>query len=352
VCGTARASQSMRSQTVRYLCDASAVSRPTTRVLAFLELLQDHPGLGGRELAARLEVQPRTIRRYAVKLQELGIPVEAERGRAGGYRLRPGFRLPPLMLDDDEATAVTLGLLAARRLGLAGAGETGAAVDRALAKILRVLPGPLRERALAVHEAVGFVAPGGREPEPAPTELVLALAQAIRRHRRVRVRHVAAGGHETVRDVDPFGVVGHAGRWYVVGHDGLRAALRTFRVDRLTSVHELSGPAGVASEPPPGFDAVAHVVQTLARGAWRHEVEVILHTTPDAAGRWIGPTTGELSEHADGTLLRVRAEKLGGMAQMLAGLGFPFTVIAPDALRDEIAALAERLQASAAREAS
>jgi predicted DNA-binding transcriptional regulator YafY len=339
----------MRSQTVLYLCDAPSVSRPTTRVLAFLELLQDHPGMGGRELAARLEVEPRTIRRYAVKLQELGIPVEAERGRAGGYRLRPGFRLPPLMLDDDEATAVTLGLLAARRLGLAGAGETAAAVDRALAKILRVLPGPLRERALAVHEAVGFIPPGGREPEPAPTDAVLALAQAIRRHRRVRVRHVSAGGHETVRAVDPFGVVGHAGRWYVVGHDALRGALRTFRVDRLTGVEELAGPAGAASDPPPDFDAAAHVVRTLARGAWRHEVEVVLHTTPEAARRWIGPTTGDLSEHPDGTLLRVRAENLDGMAQMLAGLGFGFTVITPDALRDEVVALAERLSASAAR---
>src|SRR5437868_11899488 len=122
------------------------MTRPATRVLAFLELLQDRPGLGGRELAERLEIQPRTVRRYATALRELGIPVEAERGRAGGYRLRPGFRMPPLMLDSDEATAVTLGLLAARRYGVA---STEPAVERALAKILRVLPGALRERAMA-----------------------------------------------------------------------------------------------------------------------------------------------------------------------------------------------------------
>jgi predicted DNA-binding transcriptional regulator YafY len=309
-------------------------------VLAFLELLQDHPGMGGQELADRLEVQPRTIRRYATRLQELGIPVEAERGRAGGYRLRPGYRLPPLMLDDDEATAVTLGLLAARRFGM---GATEPAVDRALAKILRVLPGPLRERALAVHEAVGFTPPV-RDPEPAPTETVLALAQAIRRQRRVRLRHRSADGEETSREVDPFGVVHHAGRWYLSAHDHLRDDLRTFRVDRLLAVAERPERAA----PPEGFDAVDHVTRTLARGGWRHEVEVILHTSPDDARRRIGPTVGALAAHpGGGVVLRVRAERLDGMAQMLAGLGWAFTVVRPAALRDEVVALAQRLTAGA-----
>jgi predicted DNA-binding transcriptional regulator YafY len=332
----------MRSQTVRYLWQAGAVSRPTTRVLAFLELLQDHPGLGGRELADRLEVEPRTIRRYATRLQELGIPVEAERGRAGGYRLRPGFRLPPLMLDDDEATAVTLGLLAARRLGVEDAEP---AVDRALAKILRVLPARLRERALALHEAVGFTLPP-REPAPAPTETVLALAQAVRRRRRIRLRHRAQDGRETTREADPFGVVHHAGRWYLAAHDHLRGELRTFRVDRLLDVEE----QGARTEPPAGFDPVDHVTRTLAQGGWRHAVEVVLHTTAEEARRRIGPAVGDLTAHPDGMLLRVRAERLEGMAQMLAGLGWDFTVLEPPELRDEVAALAGRLAASAGRE--
>jgi predicted DNA-binding transcriptional regulator YafY len=326
---------------VRYLWEAAAVSRPTTRVLAFLELLQDHPGLGGRELADRLEVQPRTIRRYAAALQELGIPVEAERGRAGGYRLRPGFRLPPLMLGDDEAIAVTLGLLAVRRLGVA---RTEPAVDGALAKVLRVLPAPLRERALALHEAVAFTAPG-RESEPAPSEIVLALAQAVRRRRRVRLRHRSADGRETTREADPLGVVHHAGRWYLAAHDHLRDDLRTFRVDRILAVDERPEPA----EPPAGFDAVEHVTRTLAVGGWRHEVEVVLHTTLEDARQRIPPTVGDLAPREQGdVVLRVRAERLDGMAQLLAGLGAPFTVVGPPELRDEVVALAGRLAASAA----
>jgi predicted DNA-binding transcriptional regulator YafY len=326
------------------------MSRPTTRVLAFLELLQDHPGLGAAELARRLEVGPRTIRRYAVALQELGIPVEAQRGRAGGYRLRPGFRMPPLMLDDAEATAVTLGLLAARRLGLE---STEPAVDAALAKLLRVLPGPLRERAHALSDAIAFTPPP-QDRTPAPTESVLALARAMRRRRRVRVRHRAAAGagagaRETVRDVDPYGVVGHAGRWYLAGHDHLRGELRTFRVDRLVAIDELAGVA--AQAPPEGFDPADHVLRALAVGGWRHRVEVLLHVAPDAARRLVGPAVGELEPAGDATLLRVRAERLDGMARMLAGLGAPFTVLEPPALRDEVRALAAALAASAERAA-
>jgi len=316
------------------------MSRPATRILAFLELLQDHPGIGGRELAQRLEVEPRTIRRYAVKLQELGIPVEAERGRAGGYRLRPGYRLPPLMFADDEATAVTLGLLAARRLGAA---EEQDAVDRALAKVLRVLPAPVRERALALHEAVAFTAPG-REPEPAPTEMVLSVADAVRRRRRLRIRHRDAAGRATTREIDPYGLVHHRGRWYVAAHDGLRDAPRTFRADRIEHAAVLPTPA---TPPPDGFDATEHVLETLAVGGWRHAVDVVLHTTPDAARARIGPGVAELRPVGDGVLLRTRVERLDGMARFLAGLDLPFTVVRPPELTDELRTLAERILRSA-----
>src|SRR5215208_7534506 len=115
---------------------------PATRLLAFLEILQDRPFVTGQELAERLEVDLRTVRRYAAAVQQLGFPVEGERGPAGGYRLRPGYKLPPLMLSEDEATAVVLGLAAARRLGL---GDADGA-DGALVKIHRVLPDALRRR--------------------------------------------------------------------------------------------------------------------------------------------------------------------------------------------------------------
>jgi predicted DNA-binding transcriptional regulator YafY len=317
------------------------MSRPATRVLAFLELLQDHPGLGGRELAARLEIQPRTVRRYATALRELGIPVETERGRAGGYRLRPGFRMPPLMLDADEATAVTLGLLAARRYGMA---STEPAVDRALAKILRVLPGTLRDRALALHETVAFTSPL-REPEPAPAESVLTLAQATRRRRRVWIQYRARDGRASTREIDPFGIVHHAGRWYLVGHDQLRADLRTFRIDRILALQQRPERA---QPPPEGFNAAEHVARMLARGVWTHGVEVILHTTHEHASRRIGPTMGELVPHPDGrVLLRTSVDHLAAMARYLAGLGWAFTVLHPPELRDEVLALAARLAASA-----
>jgi predicted DNA-binding transcriptional regulator YafY len=318
------------------------MSRPATRVLAFLELLQDHPGLGGRELAERLETQPRTIRRYATALRELGIPVEAERGRAGGYRLRPGFRMPPLMLDSDEATAVTLGLLAARRYGIA---STEPAVERALAKILRVLPGALRERAMALHETVEFT-PAFRPPTPAPADTVLTLARAISRTRQIEMRYRSHDCRETSRELDPFGIVHHAGRWYVVGHDHLRNDLRTFRLDRILEVAERSEPA---ASPPDGFDAVQHVARMFARGVWRYDVEVILHTDMESARRRIPHPMGELSSHPNGVLLSTSAERLDAMARSIAGLPWSFTVAHPPELRDELAALADRLAESAAR---
>jgi predicted DNA-binding transcriptional regulator YafY len=319
------------------------VSRPATRLLAMLELLQDRPGVGGRELAERLEVDPRTVRRYAVKLQELGIPVEAERGRLGGYRLRPGFRLPPLMLRDDEATAVVLGLVAAQRLGLATAAP---AVDGALAKVARVLPAALRERTRALQETLGFTRPAPDAPAPG-TDAVLTLAEATRRRRRVRVRYAPWRGEEGERDLDPYGLVVHGGRWYLAAHEHLRGEVRTFRVDRVRSV-ELRPEA---TAPPEGFDAVAHVARSLARVPWTWEVEVVLEAPMEEVQRRLSPTMAELEPAAGGVLARMRAERLDGAAAMLAGLGWPFRVLRPAELRAEVRALAERLAACAEREA-
>src|SRR5919108_2629067 len=162
---------------------------PATRLLAFLEILQDRPFVTGAELAERLEVDGRTVRRYATQVQELGFPVEGERGPAGGYRLRPGYKLPPLMLTEDEATAVVLGLHAARRLGLPTS-------DEALAKIHRVLPARLRARTESL-ENVAFTAPTGIAPA---SETALTLADAAERKRRVTARYTSHGGEETRRD--------------------------------------------------------------------------------------------------------------------------------------------------------
>src|SRR5918996_2473463 len=178
----------------------------TDRVLELLEALQDRPAVSGPELATRLGVDTRTVRRDVESLRSLGIPVEAERGPAGGYRLRPGYRMPPLMLTEAEATAVALGLITARRDGLDA--------DGALAKIHRVLPDKVRLRVEALEQTLGFTGTAHEAMAPRGEHLLL-LAEAARRGRRVRARYTASDGFDSERELSPWGVVAHQARWYV-----------------------------------------------------------------------------------------------------------------------------------------
>ncbi len=170
---------------------------PTTRVLTVLELLQAHGRLSGPELAARLEVNARTIRHYITLLQDLGIPVEAERGRHGAYRLRPGFKLPPLMFTEEEAVALTLGLLAARRLGLTAAAP---ATEGALAKVEHVLPDAVRAQVQALQSALTIEAPAAYVA-PA-SSVVVTFGTAAQQRQRVRIAYRSWGGEATERAVD------------------------------------------------------------------------------------------------------------------------------------------------------
>ena len=311
------------------------MSHPTTRVLAMLELLQARHRLTGAELASRLGVDQRTIRRYAGRLAGLGIPVTAERGRYGGYRLMPGYRLPPLMLTDDEAAAVVIGLLAAEHLGHPVAG-----IATALAKIGRVLPTALHERVEALRQTLGFTQRQLRPAVTPDTGTVLALAQAASQHQRVQIRYRSFAGQDSERDLDPYGLVLHSGRWYVTGLDSQSGQVRTFRVDRVVSAR----PSGARFNPPGDFDPRDHVARSLAAVPYAHEIEVVLATTYEEARRRIPPAAGTLAETDGGILLTARAERLDGAAVMLAGLGWPFTVRRPAALNDEVRALAGRLQ--------
>jgi predicted DNA-binding transcriptional regulator YafY len=318
------------------MCFTSDVLEPSARLLDLLEILQARPLTTGRELADRLEVDRRTVRRYIEALQELGIPVEGQRGVGGGYRMRPGFRLPPLMLTEDDAVAVVLGLLAAGRLG--------ADVEDALAKIHRVLPDALRRRVEALEATLAFTeAP----PPAAPVrgDAALRLAEAIRRRRRLSARYRTFAGKESERELSPHGLVVHSGRWYLAAFDHGRDDLRTFRVDRMSRVT-------VADEgalpPPDGFDAVAEVSRSLARVPWNWEVEVLLDLAVDQAAERIPATLGELIETEDGTLLRMRVGSLEWMAGVLAGLDCPFAIRRPEELRESVRKLAERLTGSVA----
>ena len=311
------------------------MSHPTTRVLAMLELLQARRQLSGAELAAGLGVDQRTVRRYALRLADLGIPVTAERGRYGGYRLLPGYRLPPLMLTDDEAAAVVIGLLAAERLGQPVAG-----ISTALAKIQRVLPAALSERVAALRQTLDFTQHQRKPAVAADTGTVLTLATAASQHQRVRLRYRSHAEQDSERDLDPYGLVLHSGRWYVTGRDGKSGELRTFRVDRVSEALL----SGVSFDPPAGFDPVQHVTRSLAAVPYAHEIEVVLATTLANAQRRIPPTVATLAETEGGVLLTGHAEHLPGLAAMLAGLGWPFTVRRPAALRDEVRALSDRLR--------
>ena len=315
------------------------MASPTSRLLELLELLQARPLTTGREVADLLGIDARTVRRYVGVLQELGIPVEGQRGVGGGYRIRPGYRLPPLMLGDEEAVAVVLGLLATRAAGPDGG---SAVVDDALAKINRVLPTPLRRQVEALEETLTFTTTTGGAP--ADSGAVLLLADAIRRRRRLRTAYRSFTGEESEREVSPHGLVAHSGRWYLAAHDHLRDDLRTFRVDRMWRT-ELGADAAVP--PPEGFDAVAHVTRSLAGVPWRWAVEVLLDLPVDEAAKRIPATLAELSDDPGGTLLRMRVESLDWMATVLAGLGCGFTILRPDELRTSVRALAERLVAHA-----
>ena len=311
---------------------------PTTRVLAVLELLQAHQRMSGPELAERLEVDLRTVRRYVTMLQDLGIPVEAERGRYGGYRLRPGYKLPPLMLTDDEALAVTLGLQAARRLGLAVAAP---AVEGALAKVERVLPPAVRRRVAAVQETLVIDITPRREQPTSAT--VVALSAAADERRRVWLRYASARGEETERAVDPYGLVYLNGRWYVAGHCHLRHDLRVFRLDRIVQVE----PRAESFVRPPDFDSLAFVHRSLATMPETWRIEVLLQTSLEDAQIRVPPHAATLEETPDGVVLRDYADSLEWMARSLVGLGCPFVVREPPELRDALRDLAGRVAATA-----
>jgi predicted DNA-binding transcriptional regulator YafY len=312
---------------------------PTARLLELLELLQAQTLTTGTEIADRLRVDRRTVRRYISALHELGIPIEGQRGVGGGYRIRPGYRLPPLMLDDDEAVVVALGVVAAGHLGLAGSSES---LEGALAKIHRVLPDGLRRRVEALEATLDFTtsAPTGA---PVTGEMVLLLAEAIRRRRRLRLSYRSFAGEVTRRELSPHGLVVHSGRWYLAAHDHGRDDMRTFRVDRMRRAAVAKQPA-VA--PPEGFDAVTYISRSLARTPWRHEVEVLLDLALDEATRRLPATLAELVEADGGTLLRMRVGSLDWMAGILAGLDCSFAIHEPEELRASVRAVADRLVSS------
>lgn len=315
------------------------MSHPLTRVLTLLELLQSHAGVTGSELAGRLGTDTRTVRRYVAHLRDLGIPVEAERGRYGGYRLARGYRMPPLVLTNDEALAVVVGLLAAERLGMSMITPANAG---ALAKIERVLPHGLREPLAAMRETLSFTANPVTAQAP-ETGVLLALAQASRARTTVGISYLSWRQDQTERDLDPYGVVFHRGRWYAVGRDHRHDSLRTFRIDRIASVAARTQ----TFTAPDGFDPVTYLASALARVPYRWDVEVLIHGPLDDIARRLPRSAVTLTAGTAGVLMNAQAERLDGMARLLASLEWPFTIRRPGELRQALKDLAGQLAAAA-----
>lgn len=307
---------------------------PTTRLLTILELLQSHGEISGVDLAARLEVDVRTIRRYITMLQDMAIPIESERGRHGCYRLRPGYKLPPLMLSGSEALAVTLGLVMTRRLGL---GIDPVSVEGALAKMERILPIELSQQARAVEDVLVVETP---LPDLGPdSETVIQLSLAVQLQSRVWIKHGSILGNETERSIDPYGLLYRNGYWYTAGYCHLRQALRAFRLDRIASVRLEED----TFERPADFDILAYVEEAIANtpGAW--QVDVLLHTTVDEACVMIPRALGTPKQTAEGVLLCCPVQDLNWFAYFLARLDCPLQVLGPPEAREALQHLVEKI---------
>ncbi|MFC9435364.1 helix-turn-helix transcriptional regulator [Nocardia sp. NPDC057030] len=320
--------------------------RPIARVLTLLELLQAGGTRTVAELAGRLEVDERTVRRYVDHLLDLDVPVESVRGRYGGYRLAPGYRMPPLMLSDDEALAVLLGLVAGRRAGLLTA--TDAASETAAAKIRRVLPDRLGRKLDAVLGTLAFTAPPAASAAP-ETTVLLTIADAVRRHWPISVRYTAADGRRSERTLHPYGLVAHSGRWYVTGADPAIGEDRTLRVDRITEARTLPG----SFDAPTGFDPAQSLLTGLATARYRYEVALRVQGTAEQirtrlpAGLAIVTESPSASDAQPWSRVELRAERLDWLPAVLASLDLPFVIEQPAELRPLVLAFADRLTKSA-----
>lgn len=315
------------------------MQKTSGRVLELLGLLQSRVEWTAPELAARLGVTERTVRNDVTRLRELGYPVDGLRGRTGHYRLGVGAKLPPLLLDDEEAVAVAVGL---RTLtGVAGFEESG---GRALTKLEHVLPDRLRRRVTSLRDATeaGPVNTDSNVEDPEVDAGVLAeIADAIRDHRGLRAFYGAAGSGEEERvEIEPYRLVAWQRRWFVVGRSPATGDWAPYRVDWLT----LRLPGGRAFTPAelPG-DLTELVVREVARTGWAVHARLVIDAAPDEVLARINPAVGVVEPLPDGRCVLVTGgDSLEIVAVWIGMLGIDFTVESPAALVDHLRVLADR----------
>ena len=318
------------------------MANTSARMLRLLSLLQTHRYWPGGELAGRLEVSPRTLRRDVDRLRELGYPVDANRGAAGGYQLQAGAAMPPLLLDDEEAVAIAIGLRTAAAGAVAGFEETSV---RALAKVIQLLPPRLRRRIDALQ---AMTAPGVFGGGPTLDATVLTtIAMACRAEERLRFGYQAREADPTTRHVEPHRLVALGRRWYLMAWDLDRADWRSFRVDRATDP-AMTGARFRPRDIPDG-DPVTWLRSRLRAMPNRYDVSVRLQADPDrvraVVGHWAA--VEPLPESAVASRLRMSVDDLGWPVMVLGVLGVPFTIESPPELRERVRAAGETLLAGA-----
>ncbi|MEV6908999.1 YafY family protein [Amycolatopsis sp. NPDC051071] len=308
----------------------------SARLLRLLSLLQTPRDWTGAELADRLEVSARTIRNDVERLRALGYPVNATRGSVGGYRLGAGAELPPLLLDDEEAVAVAIGLRTAAGGTIAGIEETSL---RALAKLEQVLPSRLRRRVNALQT---YTIPVPRD-EPGPrvdAGTLTTLTAACRDHEQLRFGYQTHDGSESVRKVEPYRLVNWGRRWYLVAWDLDRGDWRTFRVDRLTP-RIPAGPRFTPRDLPE--DVTDRVRRGVSSAAWRYRADVTVHASAAEVTGRINPAVGTVEAVDESTcVLHTGADSIETLAVHLGLLGYRFEVTAPACLVDYLRTLADR----------
>lgn len=311
----------------------------SARLLRLLSLLQAHRDWSGADLADRLGVTPRTVRRDVDKLRDLGYPVNASRGTGGGYQLGAGAELPPLLLDDEEAVAVAVGLRTAAGHGIEGIGETSV---RALAKLEQVLPNRLRRRVSALG---AFTVPmlRGADDSAADPAVLTELAAACRDTERLRFAYRTHGGEVSRRTVEPYRLVCTERRWYLVAWDPDRADWRTFRVDRITPTPP-HGPRFTPDRPPPADDLAAYVSRGVAVSAYAARAVILLKAPLAEAARRVSPSAGVLEAvDADTCRLSAGAPDLTVLVIHVLMMGIDFEVIEPPELTEVMREARDRL---------
>jgi predicted DNA-binding transcriptional regulator YafY len=306
---------------------------PIMRVLTVLEILQARDYVTGAELAERLEVDLRTVQRYMVRLKDLNIPIDSSRGVGGAYRLRPGFRLPPLLLTNEEAFALSLGLRALRQIGLSAFAP---ATESALEKLRRVLPDALRESIRTVEDVVAI------EPGPwvvsTSVESLIRAASAIRTGRRIRFAYQSHDGSPSRRQIEPYALMHTDGRWYLIGHCLSRKAMRTFRLDRATDLE-----VGTARfRRPAGFDARSYLEARMPFIQSDYQIDVWIDMPMEEAERTFAPMRVAVEAQDDGTRLRCGRDRLEMFAAMLLSMGRRIVVHSPPEMRETFRQLAQR----------